>query len=199
MHRGGWVASFTLILAVACDSPEPPAARTVASASAPGAATPSQPPPVRRLRRPDNPGELLLDDARRARIEAAHPEAKGFLDLGALEKELFALELPRGADDKALAAFDKRARDKWVLFTSNVIAPADAFEVTVHYTARDAKDRLGLTSTWFPVRLEKIQGFDPGKYQPSELVVVLAKYHGKKRAGPGFDLVLGDLWFDPAQ
>jgi hypothetical protein len=184
-----------LILAAACESPQQTAARKPdPSADQPVPSAPA--PAVRALRRPDNAGELLLDAGRRARIEAAHPEAKGFLDLDPLEKELFGLELPRGAADKALAAFDKRARGKWVLFTSNLIDPAQGFEVPVHYTARDAKDRLGLTSTWFSVRLEQIRGFDPAKYRPGELVVVLAKYNGNKLAGPGHDLVLGDLWFD---
>jgi hypothetical protein len=190
------VSSITLVLTAACDAPQPPAGTRDPSAAPPAASASAPAPAARPLRRPDNAGELLLDDARRARIEAAHPEAKGFLDLDPLEKELFALELPRGAVDKALAAFDKKARGKWVLFTSRVIAPAEAFEVPVHYTARDAKDRLGLTSTWFPVRLDKIQGFDPNRYQPSDLVVVLAKYQGKQQAGPGFDLVFGDMWFE---
>jgi hypothetical protein len=190
----------TLIIAAACDSPEKRATGSAVQSAPPpevSAAPPTAPAkPV--LRRPDNLGELILNDERRARIESAYPEARGFLDLDVLEKELFALELRRGGADKALVAFDRRARGKWVLFTSKLIDPeADAFEAVVHYTARDAKDPLGLTSTWFPVRFDKIEGLEPKRYRPGDLVVLLAKYQGKQRAGPGYDLILLDRWFEP--
>jgi hypothetical protein len=196
MHRAGWM----LLLAAACDSPEEqrPRAQAPPTASVPSepSAAPAPPPPVQKRRRPEHRGDLILDSARRARIEAAHPEAKGFLDLDALEKELFTLELKRGSADKALAAFDKRARGKWVLFASRLVeTQGEAAHLTVHYTPSDPKDPLGLTSTWFAVRCESIAGYLAGDYKPGELMVVLAKYQGKKRAGPGHDLVASQLWF----
>jgi hypothetical protein len=83
-----------------------------------------------------------------------------------------------------------------VLFTGNLMNPnADSFSVPVRYTSRDPSDRLGLTSTWFPVELRDIKGYDHSQHEPGELLAILARYNGAGAAAPGYDLVLLDKWF----
>jgi hypothetical protein len=147
-------------------------------------------------RRPANAGEIVLTEARRASIERLHPEARGFVDVAEIEQKLFALDLSRGKVAEAVAEFDRHAARKWVLFTGAVMEPRPGgLELPVRYTPRDARDPLGVTSTWFSVKLDDVRGWDPDDYKPGELAVILAKYRGRKQASPGFDLILLDQWF----
>jgi hypothetical protein len=147
-------------------------------------------------RRPANAGEVVLTPERRARIEQAYPEAKGFIDASEIEQKLFALDLSRGKESQAVAEFDKHAARKWVLFTGAVGEPHPGGpELPVRYTPRDARDPLGLTSTWFTVKVDDIKGWDPDEYKPGDFAVVLAKYRGRQKASPGYDLILLDRWY----
>jgi hypothetical protein len=148
------------------------------------------------IRRPETSAELILTERARAQIEQAFPDAKGFLEVSAIESELQKQGLRRGKEAPALAAFDRQAKDKWLLFTGNIVGPEkDRFVLPVRYTARDANDKLGLTSTWLPIELSEIRGYDSTQHEPGELMAVLARYNGKKSASPGYDLVLLDRWF----
>src|SRR6185503_19724602 len=117
-------------------------------------------------RRPANAGDIVLTDARRASIEQAYPEARGFIDVSEVEQKLFALDLARGKVAEAVAEFDRQAARRWVLFTGAVMEPRPGgLELPVRYTPRDARDPLGVTSTWFSVKLDDVRGWDPDEYK----------------------------------
>jgi hypothetical protein len=148
------------------------------------------------LRRPMDEGDLVLTAERRARIEQAFPETKGFLQLSDLEAKLQKLPLLRGKEEPAVQALDRLAKDKWVLFTGYLMMPVgDRFTMPLRYTRRESTDRLGLTSTWFGIELREIRGYVFGQHPTGELMAVLAKYNGQKLASPGYDLVLLERWF----
>jgi hypothetical protein len=209
----------TALVLVACDEPDKPAGSSLAelaSANNPslmgGPTASGAPAPPRAtgqvkpaVRRPDNDGDLVLTEERRSKIEAAYPESKGFLDVADSESRLYEYDFSRGKEAPAVAAFDSRARDKWVLFTGNMVNPqGGSFGMPVRYTPRDAHDPMGLTSTWFLIELEDISGYDASEYKQGDLAVVLAKYEGGKKAKGGYDLILLDRWFaktvdDPAR
>jgi hypothetical protein len=141
-------------------------------------------------RRPSDEADLVLTDERRRRIEAAFPQARGFLELEVLERALFRRDLKRGEDDDAARAFDQEAKNHWVLFAGKLVNPgADGFDLSVHYTPRDPKDRIGLTSTSFLIKIGNIAGYTSSRYQSGDLVVLLAKYRGGRLAEPAHDVV----------
>ncbi len=148
-------------------------------------------------RRPIDESDILLLPGRRTRLEALAPESKGFLTSAELEEKLYSLNLRRGVDADALRAFDGMAKGRWVLFTGNIGAlEKDSFELPIRYTPKDAKDPLGLTSTWFGVKFTNVKGYDMAEYRQGELAVVLARYDGDKSAKAGYDVVLLRRWFD---
>ncbi len=147
-------------------------------------------------RRPIDESDVLLLPGRRTRLEAFAPEAKGFLTSAELEEKLYAMNLRRGVDADALRALDGMAKGKWVLFTGNIGALDKAsFELPIRYTPRDAKDALGLTSTWLAVKFTNVKGYDMAEYRQGELAVILARYDGDKAAKAGYDVVLLKHWF----
>jgi len=146
--------------------------------------------------RPSNPADLLLTPQRRAALEREFPEAVGFRDISELETELYELELIRGKESSAVSAFDQRAREKWVLFTGNVVEPTEgSLKMPVRYTPRDATDPLGMTSSWFAVELTDIEGYDAAEYKQGDMAAMLVRYKGSKRASPGYDVILLRRWF----
>lgn len=200
------VATFGALALLGCESKKEPEAGAIAqlasskpflmgarpAAVQPAAATPARPV----VRRPSGEGDLVLTEARRAKIEQAFPEAKGFVEAAELERDLYKQNLRRGKDAKAQAALDRLAQGKWVLFTGNAVTrKKDGFTLPLRYTARDPNDRLGLTSTWLGIEFSNISGYDSAEYQPDEPMAVLAKYDGKGAAGPGYDLLLLNRWF----
>jgi hypothetical protein len=205
---GAAVALVTSIAVWACESPEPPKQNPLAELASAnrilmGEPAPSPAPaetaavPIRTIaRRPGSEAELMLTDERRARIEREFPQAKGFLNGDDLERQLFEAELKRGKESAAVAAFDRMARGKWILFTANIIDPSPLqFRLPVKYTPQDAKDPMGLTATWFGVEFTHVQGYEPEEYEVGEPASVLAKYEGKKKATEGYDLLLLNKWF----
>ena len=132
---------------------------------------------------------------RRAKLEAAYPLAKDFLEQSAVEQELFGKPLKRGANDAAVAAFDRLAKGRYVLFTGNIMSPAaDGFELAVRYTPREATDPMGLTATWFPVRFQNVEGYDQAQYRGGEPTAILAKYEGKQQTSAAADVILLEQW-----
>jgi hypothetical protein len=148
-------------------------------------------------RRPIDESDVLLLPGRRTRLESFAPESRGFLSGADLEEKLYALNLRRGVDADALRAFDGMAKGRWILFTGNIGALAkDGFELPIRYTPKDAKDPLGLTSTWFGVKFTNVKGYEMPEYRQGDLAVVLARYDGDKVAKVGYDVVLLRRWFD---
>jgi hypothetical protein len=199
------IAMSGALLALGCQSKKEPAPNALAQIASskpslmgakPATVTPPSTPAKPIIRRPSGLEDLVLTAERRARIEAAYPEAKGFLDGAELESRLYEQRLPRGKDTKARATLDALAQGKWVLFTGNLMnATKDGFELALRYTPRDAKDRLGLTSTWLGIEFSNISGYDSSQYRAGEPVAILARYDGKQRAVAGYDLVLSNRWF----
>lgn len=147
------------------------------------------------VKRPKDAAELILTPPRRAKLEAAYPQAKDFLDQSAIEQELFGKPLKRGANDAAVAAFDRLAKGRYVLFTGNIMSPAaDGFELAVRYTPREATDPMGLTATWFPVRFQNVKGYDQAQYRGGEPTAILAKYEGKQQTSAAADVILLEQW-----
>jgi hypothetical protein len=148
-------------------------------------------------RRPIDESDVMLLPGRRTRLEAFAPESKGFLTSADLEEKLYTLNLRRGVDADALRAFDGMAKGRWILFTGNIGALAkDTFELPIRYTPKDAKDALGLTSTWLALKFTNVKGYDMAEYRQGELAVILARYDGDKSAKAGYDVVLLRRWFD---
>jgi hypothetical protein len=149
------------------------------------------------VRRPGPDESLMVTPERRARIEKEYPEARGLLAAEEVEARLFALELPRGNDEKARIELDRLASGKWILVTGNIANPGpDGFELPIRYTPRDPADPVGVTSQWLSVRFSNIEGYDANEYRPGEKMAVVAKYDGKKRATRGYDLILLRKWYD---
>lgn len=191
----------------ACDSPKKSDAAGIAAIASGSlavkapTAVPSQLPPREPekpvVRRPKDPGDLVLTAERRARLESLVPEAKGFITSEEIESQLYKLQVPRGKDPAAVKALDGIAKGKWVLFTGNIgtLTPA-TFELPVRYTPRDPNDVMGITAVWIPVQFSSVKGYDEKEYRPGEFAVVLAKYEGGKKASPGHDAVFLQKWFE---
>jgi hypothetical protein len=209
MFRGcSGIAAVIVLVASACTTEKErnkaEAMAAIASASLAIRAAPPPPPsasaaPAKAVvPRPKDSVDLILSPEKRVRVEALAPEAKGFLVGEELEHKLYGLELKRGKDSDALKALDQLAKGKWILFTGNIgnITP-EGCELPIRYTPKDPNDSLGLTSTWLPIRITKIKGYDPAEYRPGELAAVLARYQGEQKAEPGYDVVLLNGWFAP--
>jgi len=172
-------------------------ASTVASAAP--AATPMPaptPPPPPKEAKPARPEKIdtALTPERRAKIESAVSDAKGFLVADDLEKKLKANKTLK-AKEAGVTAFDKMASGHWVLFASPISNPGDdGFDLGITYTPQIAGDVMGMSRQWFPVTFTGVKGYDAGSFKPGQVVVVLAKYGGKQKAEQGQELVATGLW-----
>jgi hypothetical protein len=197
------LVSGTLSAALACDAEERPVSPAVSEAAAGASAAlesakkaAAEKVSRKVVRRAKNEADLVVTPERRAKLEAAVPEAKGFLDQRELEPLLFKRELKRGATDDGLEAFDKLAKGRFVLFSGNIIDPkAERFDLAVRYTPRDPADPVGLTATWFPVHFERVAGYDPNVYHAGDPIAVLAFYEGQQTTQKARDVILLEQWF----
>jgi hypothetical protein len=190
-------AALFCVLACDDDKPAPTAASATASALPAPAPTPtpepSQPAPKAESSRPAKL-DLALTPERRTAIETKYPSEKGFL----VEKELEAkLQKNKALKDEktALAAFDKLAKGKWVLFSGNAAnLAASAFDMGVVYTPQIPGDSIGMSKQWFPVHMSEVEGYKQDALKTGDLVVVLVKYDGASKASPGQELVATGVW-----
>jgi hypothetical protein len=53
---------------------------------------------------------------------------------------------------------------------------------------------MGMSRQWFPVTFSDVKGYDQSAFKVGQMVVVLAKYTGKQKAGPGHELVAIGAW-----
>jgi len=205
MTRGGTLLVFVATIGCSSKPREEHAAIAAIASNSMAIRGPSEPASASAAPQPSKPGtrrpidesDILLLPGRRARLEALAPESKGFLTSADLEEKLYSLNLRRGVDADALRAFDGMAKGRWILFTGNIGALAkDGFELPIRYTPKDAKDPLGLTSTWFGVKFTNVKGYEMTEYRQGELAVILARYDGDKSARAGYDAVLLRRWFD---
>jgi hypothetical protein len=181
---------------VACNdakkSPEP-------AASAAPAPTPVAPPPEPEHKEPPKSSrpekiDIELTPERRTKAEAAMPEAKGFLVATELEEKLKANKKLK-EKEAGVAAFDKMAAGKWVLFTGPIANLTESgFDVGITYTPQIKGDVMGMSRQWFPVTFSNVKGYEQSKFKVGNVAVVLAKYTGKQKAGPGEELVDAAAW-----
>jgi hypothetical protein len=176
----------------------PAAKPTAAAAPTPSAApTPAAPAPTaEKAAGSERPTkiETELTPARRAAVEAKYASASGFLVASELEAKLKA---NKALKDKkaAVAAFDKLATGKWVLFTGTLVNLSDdGFDVAVVYTPQLPDDPMGMSRQFFEVTMSKVEGYEKAAFKDGNTGVVLAKYNGAGKAGPGQELVATGVW-----
>jgi hypothetical protein len=195
------VACFAAPLLGGCEDTKPAAESKPAVASAMPAApapTPSAAPASApaAAEKPERPAKVdtELTPARRSAIEAKYASAKGFLVADELEAKLKA---NKALKDKkaAVAAFDKAASGKWLLFTGPLVnLTDDGFDLGIVYTPQLPNDPMGMSRQFFEVTLTKIEGYSKEAFRTGNVVVVLAKYNGGGKAGPGQELVATGDW-----
>jgi hypothetical protein len=188
-------------LLVACEDQKKPATETTPAATAsvapatPAPAPTPTPSPAKEEtgQRPEKIATELTDD-RRAALETKYPNAKGFLLAKDLENKLRGDK--RIKDKKAaVAAFDKAAKGKWLLFSGPLVNLTDeSFDLGVVYTSQMANDPLGMSRQFFEVTLKEIEGYEKDKFKAGNVVVVLAKYTGDGKGGPGHEVVASGVW-----
>jgi hypothetical protein len=199
--RTAWLRMSVLsalagVAGVACNDakkdPEPaPSATHAATTVAPPPEPVHKEPP--KSTRPEKIDVELTAD-RRSKIEAAVPEAKGFVVASALEEKLKANKKLKEKEG-GVAAFDKMASGKWVLFTGPIANLTESgFDFGITYTPQIKGDVMGMSRQWFPVTLSEVKGYDASKFKVGNVLVVLAKYSGKQKAGPGQELVEAGTW-----
>lgn len=199
MLQRALTTSAVLVLLAACegDKPAPTAASAAASAaplpSAMPAAPAAAPTPKPDPGRPEKL-DLTLTPERRTAIEAKYSAAKGFLAVPELEAKLQGNKALKDAK-KALSEFDRLAKGKWLLFAGNVTnLTAQGFDMGVVYTPQIPGDSIGMSKQWFPVTSSSVEGYQKDAFKGGDLAVVLVKYNGDGKAGPGYELVSAGVW-----
>ena len=138
--------------------------------------------------------EMDLTPARRSAVEAKYAAAKGFVAATELQTKLKA---DKSLKDKkaAIAAFDKLARGKWVLFAGPLVNTTDSgFDIGLEYTPQLPNDPMGMSRQFFEVTMSEVEGYDKDAFKGGNVGVVLVKYNGKGMASPGYELVAANVW-----
>jgi hypothetical protein len=188
-------------LTCACDKPAPPSTEPPASASSPApshAATPSvssaaSAAPITSPSATAHTDTNALTPERRAKIEAAIPDAKDFVDARDLGKEV------AGKPDFLKAwqeLVGKKAPGKWILFRGAMNdLKKDTFAVAVTMMEVDPNSPIGAPK-WIMFHAKDVKGYDASKYEAGAYGAVLAKYVGGKanELRPGFDVVALGYW-----
>jgi hypothetical protein len=196
----GLVCGCLFPLLTGCEDEKPSTATkpTATQAAAPAPTpTPSSPPPATEAPKTgERPSKIdtALTPERRSAIESKYGAAKGFLAAADLEKKLKA---DKTLKDKkaAVAAFDKAARGKWVLFTGPLVnLTDDGFDVGFEYSPQLPNDPMGMSRQFFEVTSTKVEGYKKDAFKAGNVVVVLVKYNGAGKASPGYELVSQNAW-----
>jgi hypothetical protein len=190
-------AALFFLLGCDTDKPAPTEASAAPSAAPAPAPTPTpeapKPEPKPESGRPEKIDVTLTPD-RRTAIETKYATEKGFL----VEKEIEAkLQKNKALKDEktALAAFDKLAKGKWILFAGNAAnLSASGFDMGVVYTPQIPGDSIGMSKQWFPVTMSDVEGYKQDLLKVGDVVVVLVKYNGAGKASPGHELVATGVW-----
>jgi hypothetical protein len=190
-------ACAALFFLLGCDTDKPAPTEASAAPSAAPAPTPTpeapKPEPKPESGRPEKI-DVTLTPERRTAIETKYATEKGFL----VEKEIEAkLQKNKALKDEktALAAFDKLAKGKWILFAGNAAnLSASGFDMGVVYTPQIPGDSIGMSKQWFPVTMSDVEGYKQDLLKVGDVVVVLVKYNGTGKASPGHELVATGVW-----
>ena len=135
-----------------------------------------------------------LTASRRTAIESKYPAAKGFLVASDLQAKLKA---DKSLKDKkaAVAAFDRLARGKWVLFTGPLVNLSDdSFDIGLEYTPQLPNDPMGMSRQFFEVSMKEVEGYTKDAFKGGNVGIVLVKYNGSAAASPGYELVALGPW-----
>lgn len=160
-----------------------------------------------------------LTDARRAAIEGAIADAKGFLDA---QQQLSATKPADAA--AAIKSLDGTAKGKWLLLVGSVSKISDSgLEISVSASDGAAPSAVaapadkavadkaapegskpvvapsaGASASTVAISVTKIDGFKKEAYQVDQKVAVLAQYTGAGQAQSGHDLVAMGKWQESA-
>lgn len=186
-------------LLVACEEEKPVAKDAIPTAATPppAAPTPSVPSVATAAKKESGRPSKVdteLTAARRAAIESKYPEAKGFVAAADIQTKMKA---DKTLKDKkaAVAAFDRAARNKWVLFTGPLVnLKDDAFDIGFEYTPQLPNDPMGMSRQFFEVTMTKVEGYEKDAFKGGNVGVVLVKYNGATQAAPGYELVSTGTW-----
>ncbi len=193
------VSIGVLALILGCEEEKPPAP----SKPAPSAVTAAAPtlsaapaPEKAAAKNADRPSkvDMELTAARRSAIEAKYAAAKGFLAVTELQAKLKA---DKSLKDKkaAVAAFDKIARGRWLLFTGPLVnLKDDGFDMALEYTPQLPNDPMGMSRQFFEVTMTEVEGYSKEAFKDGNLGVVLVKYAGAAKAPSGYELVATGVW-----
>lgn len=196
--RLGFMSLGLMTLCLGCEEKE--AEPTAAAEPAPE--VPAPPPPAEPVAAPvvekkkERPTsiEMELSSERRSAVESKYSDAKGFIVAKDIEDKLKANEAIKEKEG-ALAQFDRRAKGKWVLFTGSAINLTETgFNLAIVYTPQLPNDPMGMSRQFFEVTFEDVEGYSQDELKVGNPVVVLAKYQGGGKAGPGHELVATEVW-----
>lgn len=202
VHTGSVALALALAgTLIACEEePKPeaekPAEPAVSAAKAaepmptPSAAEPEE---EEKPARPSNISQELTSE-RRAAVEKAYSQAKGFLFAKDIESKLKENKAVK-EEKKAVETFDAQAKGKWVLFTGTMVNLTEkGFDMAVVYTPQLPNDPMGMSRQFFTVSFSDVEGYDQSKFKIGNVGVVLAKYNGKQAASPAHELVAAGHW-----
>lgn len=197
-----WLVPSQLILVPVisgCEEEKPPAPKQEPAAAV-SALEPATPPATEAEPKlppePTRPKNIdtELTSARRAAVEQAVSEAKGFVVAGEIESKL-KQDKKVSEEGSATKAFDRAARGKWVLFTGPVVNLTETgFDMAITYTPVMPGDTMGMSRQFFMVTFSDIKGYEKLKFKAGTKAVVLAQYVGKKKAEGGHELVAEGVW-----
>jgi len=192
-------AMAVLVLGVGLFGCEEEKKEPATAAPAVSALQAAEPPPPVEPPEPEKPSrpetiEMDLTDERRAKLAKAYGEAQGFLVAKDLEAQLKENKTLKD-EGKALKAFDAKAKGKWILFTGTMVnLTKDGFDMAIVYTPQLPNDPMGMSRQFFTVTFSDVKGYDDTKFKVGSAGVVLAKYDGNKKAGPGHEVVEAGHW-----
>jgi len=197
---GRLVACAALALLTGCEEEKPAATKAAPTAPPAAVAAPTPTPASTPAAAPEKTGarpskiDTELTPARRAAIEAKYPAAKGFVAASDLQAKLKADKTLK--DKKSgIAAFDKQAKNKWVLFTGPLVnLKDDGFDMAFEYTPQLPNDPMGMSRQFFEVSMSKVEGYDKELFKSGNVGVVLVKYAAAAQASPGYELVATGAW-----
>jgi len=200
--RGALLGCVVLCgVSLACEEEKPPApAKPAPSAVAAPAPTPSAAPapevekPAAKAGARPSKIDTELTPARRAEVEGKYAAAKGFLVVSDVQAKLKA---DRSLKDKkaAVAAFDKLARGKWLLFNGPLVnLKDDGFDMALEYTPQLPNDPMGMSRQFFEVSMSEVEGYTKDAFKDGNVGIVLVKYNGATKASPGHELVATGVW-----
>ena len=189
-----------LSMLLGCEDEKPKSATPAPTPSALPTPAPAPPPSAAAAPKAENSSdrpskvEMDLTPARRSAVEAKFPATKGFVAATELQTKLKA---DKSLKDKkaAIAAFDKLARGKWVLFAGPLVNTTDSgFDIGLEYTPQLPNDPMGMSRQFFEVTMSEVEGYDKDAFKGGNVGVVLVKYNGKGMASPGYELVAANVW-----